>query len=499
MGSPRDCLRSVSPRQRTYPGSLDHERTQHVSRQPNSGDSFLNRLRRWASGPDFDGLTERMAACLRGPRRKGLLRRFAWWLRSAGKLYRLPDFNENLAVGWFTSAAPSNPLVDGCGFIIHAAEGENGELWARVGKRCLSAFRRLQNLRIYYVIALRERGAVYYAAATAGAHGVAGFPMMRPIAIDPFNADETLYAGIHQCVLGQIGFRVDTRVHGIHIEPMPEFASLVRHGACRRLHDGAWPAFRRLRLRRANGAPCKARWSGARTGAAAVGGCDALALLDPAAPSGLVHALVEAGEEAAEAGLVWRARGEDSYWLLKVSEQSSTLVCVEDGVERQVAIDPVRGLKPRATHSIQVLDDRVGRLAAISMESGFSTPGSRMLRLMARLASASGSAPAGANTRLRGASSRSAHAGQPGLCRALDASWRDLADRGRVHRTAGRARGPRTCAVEAIWEKTLGARHFDRRWCGGVARASDAGRTQSGTHVLHAAVVPIPILPTLRS
>ena len=40
---------------------------------------------------------------------------------------------------------------------------------------------------------------------------MAALPMMRPIAIDPFNSDALVYAGVHQCVLGQIGFRVDTR------------------------------------------------------------------------------------------------------------------------------------------------------------------------------------------------------------------------------------------------------------------------------------------------
>ena len=76
---------------------------------------------------------------------------------------------------------------------MHAAEGENGELWARVGDGCLSAFRRLENLRICYFVALRDRGAVYYAAASEGARHLAALPMMRPIAIDPFNADETSY------------------------------------------------------------------------------------------------------------------------------------------------------------------------------------------------------------------------------------------------------------------------------------------------------------------
>jgi hypothetical protein len=422
-------------------------------------DSFFNRLRRWASGPDVDGLTARMAACLRGPRRKGLLRRFAWWLRSAGKLYKLPDFNENLAVGWFTSAAPSNPLVDGCGFIVHAAEGENGELWARVGKRCLSAFRRLQNLRIYYVIALRERGAVYYAAATAGAHGVAGFPMMRPIAIDPFNADETLYAGIHQCALGQIGFRVDTRVHGIHIEPMPEFASPFGTAHAGDCMTGRGPL--------AGASDCGGQWRAVLgkvergpAGAAAVGGCDALALLYPAAPSGLVHALVEAGEGAAQVGLVWRARGEDSYWLLKVSERNSTLMCVENGVERQVAIDPLRGLKPRATHSIQVLD--------ASGQVGCYLDGERLFDAWFEDGALDGATGVGVwlggQARIRDFEAHPREVPMPASL-GFAAAWMRLGETLRIADgftgPPGELAGRAPEQAEAIWEKTLGTGTFD--------------------------------------
>lgn len=315
---------------------------------------IVKRIWRWAIGPNADPWHTRLAAWALGPRKKGTLRRFLWWMRSTSKTYKLPDLNENLAVGWFSSEAPLNPLADGCGVIVHAAEGENGELWVRVGPGCLSALRRIKNLQIYYIVALRERGAAYYAAAVDGAYGLAGFPMMRPIGIDPFNGDEILYAGIHQCVLGQIGFRVDTRVHGVQIEQISELMS--RFGTA---HVGDTMTGAGL-VEDAKG--WNQRWRAVhgalkRTAAGAMADVvDSLAVIDPGAPSGLVHALVEAGASLASVGFVWRFHNEENYWLLRTSSKGCTLVRVDQGVETLVAHDPERRLRPHVMHSVQILD-----------------------------------------------------------------------------------------------------------------------------------------------
>jgi hypothetical protein len=314
---------------------------------------IVKRIRRWFLGPDVDAWPVRLAAWVLGPRRKGTLRRFRWWVRSTSKTYHSPNYNENLAVGWFTSVAPGDPLVDGCGFIVHAAEGENGELWARVGDRCLSAFRRLKNLQIYYIVALRERGAAYYAAASDGAHGLAGFPMMRPIAIDPFNSDERLYAGIHQCVLGQIGFRVDTRVHGVYIARIPQFAPAF--GAAHAADSLTVGVTERVAALGDAWRTLCGHVVRSEGGAIAVQG-NALAILDPGAPSGLIHALVESTDATGRAGLAWRVRDGGSYWLLTVSSKGCALVRRQEGTDITVASDAERRLKANTRHSVQVLD-----------------------------------------------------------------------------------------------------------------------------------------------
>jgi hypothetical protein len=323
----------------------------NTSQGTRNPERFIRRLWRWARGPEADPWPHRMLSLLFSPRRKRLLRRFAWWLRCSGRFYGLPEINENLAVGWFTSEAPSDPKADGCGFIIRAALGDNGEACVRMAGRCAPLFRRLKNIRIYYVVALRQQGAVYYAAASDGAYGFAPFPMMRPIAVDPFNRDTSFYAGVHQCVLGQIGFRVDTRVHGILVQKMPEFATGKGSVQAGDALTGNGP----LRTQRSD-------WRFLQgdivctSGGATAKGAEAVAVLEATAPSGLIHVLVKADEQNGAAGLIWRFADADNYWLLRFGDGGAELLRVEQGVATTVATDRARKLRIGAAHSVQITD-----------------------------------------------------------------------------------------------------------------------------------------------
>ncbi|GLS37415.1 hypothetical protein GCM10010869_30080 [Mesorhizobium tianshanense] len=304
-------------------------------------EDIARRVYRWLRGPGIDPWPGRLVSLMRAPRKRLTLRRFWWWVLSTSRTYRGPNINENLAVGWFPSEAPVNPVEEGCGFVMHAAEGENGELWARVGKQCLSAFRRLKNLHVYYVVALREQGAVYYAAADQKAHGLAAFPMMRPIAIDPFNKDEKLFAGVHQSALGQIGFRVDTRVQAVHVGRLPEFSTKfgTAHAADALME----------------GLPGQTAETGGRWRFLQDAG-DNLSVIDPGRPSGLIHGLLEISADSDVCGLVWRFRDKHNFWLLKLSTLGCTLVSRQSGKETTIATDTAHALRERSTHSVQILD-----------------------------------------------------------------------------------------------------------------------------------------------
>ncbi len=294
---------------------------------------IVARLWRWMIGPGVDPLIVRLMGWIKAPRKRLTLRRLLWWSRIRKKNYKGARLDENLAVGFFKSAAPTNPLTEGNGFVVHAALGENGELWARVGDRTVSAFRQLHNLQVYYFVALRERGAIYYAATTETTKRLPGFPSMRPIAIDPYSAEQTLFAGVHQSALGQIGFRVDTRVQGIHVAHIPDFATpfaTAHAAAAAPLHSiatgssqigGAW----RISAWPADRPPDDLR--------------GVTATLHPPTTSGLVHVLIQTADNPDSFGLVWRSRDAHNFWQLTLSQSQATLACIEDGVEAVVAVD----------------------------------------------------------------------------------------------------------------------------------------------------------------
>ena len=313
-------------------------------------EGIARRLWRWIRGPGIDPIPRRLWALLLGPRKRGLLRRFRWWLRLTPRFYNLPDLEENLAVGWFGSEAPADPTADGCGFVVHAALGDNGELWARHGSRCLPALRGLKNVKVYYVVVLREQGAICYAAAGPGATTLPSMPMMRPIAVDPCHRQAEVYAGVHQSTIGQIGFRVDTRVHGIRIDRLPELAAagpgqvgdgLTGSGGIVDLGPD-WQVLRGAARRTGRGAVCSAS--------------EALAVLDRPQETGLIHAMIEGTGAAGGGGIVWRVVNAGNYWALELGGDAARLVRYEDGARKLVAVDTGRSMARHAACSVQVTD-----------------------------------------------------------------------------------------------------------------------------------------------
>ncbi|MBE9170322.1 nucleotide-binding protein [Pleurocapsales cyanobacterium LEGE 06147] len=331
----------------------------HNTSQLETIEWFKQRIKRWVIGSETESPLKRLRGWLRSRQKKGTARRLLWWMRIsplATKLFPIPSLNENLAVGWFASETPSNPLTEGNGFIVHATGGENGELWARVGTNCLSAFRGLQNIQVYYVVILREKGAAYYAASVPNARGLVAYPYLRPLAIDPFNKEATLFAGIHQCVLGQIGFRADTRVYGVQIESIPELATWygTAHAADKLIGDGNLDGTE---------AEIGGYWqvSAGNYRLTPQGllpdGSDNLALLDPGKPSGLIHVLIETVDCATECSLVWRFQDEQNHWRLVLKSDRCQLQVKENGNLSEVADSNEWYLETKVVTSVQILDD----------------------------------------------------------------------------------------------------------------------------------------------
>jgi hypothetical protein len=317
------------------------------------------RLRRWLLGSETEKPLARLWRWFKSPQKRWTGRRLLWWIRTApefAKYFHVPSLDENLAIGWFPQEVPINPLSEGNGLIIHATGTENGELWTRVGKNMLSAFKGLQNLQIYYIVVLREKGAAYYGASVPNVCGLSTYPNMRPIAIDAFNDDPQVYAALYQSVLGQIGFRIDTRVYGVRVAEIPALTTWYGTAQAadsltgdRKLNDvtaqrgGSWQVWQ----------GCYERTSKGTIASEA----DSIAVLDCGNTSGLIHLVVETRTKATDVSLLWRVRDRNNYWSFQASGDRCRLRIQEDGKWETLAASNLWYLQPNAINSLQILDE----------------------------------------------------------------------------------------------------------------------------------------------
>jgi hypothetical protein len=325
-------------------------------------ESFKKRLLTWFRGSKVDlrirsAVSQYLLSLItKSPDKKNILRRLRYWYQFTRTKNQIPLIYENLAVGWFPNEVPVNPLDEGNAFIIHAASHENGELWTRVGSNMLSAFKGLQNLQIYYITILREEGAAYYIASVPNARGLAAYPNMRPIAIDPFNRDAKVYAGIYQSVQGEIGFWVDTRVYGTQIQKIPELAAWYGTAAAADkltgdslLGDtkaeigGLWTTIEGSYQKTANGTISNLE--------------NSLGILNAGTTVGLIHVLLATTETVTTVGIVWRFQNAENFLSFIIGGEKCQLQIQENGICMSIAVSEEWHLEPNTLHSLQVLDD----------------------------------------------------------------------------------------------------------------------------------------------
>lgn len=319
-------------------------------------ETFRERLWRWWVGSETYGPKRRVLQFLRSGRIGRMLPQWRWWKRINKDAPPVPRIDENLAIGWFPREVPEDPLKDGNAFIMHATGPENGELWARSAHTPLRVVRGVQNLQIYYIVVLREKGAAYYAASLPGANGLGALPSLRPLAIDPYEQSSPVYPGLFQSVLGQIGFRLDTRVYGTTVALLPECAEwygtahaadlLEGSGLLRRseaVQGGIWRVCEGEFLRGARGVQPTA--------------AENTAILESGTPSGLLHMLVTSETTDGAAGLVWRYHDSANYWRLRAGHHGCELAVRIDGAWDCIATSDEHRLTPSKQHALQVLDD----------------------------------------------------------------------------------------------------------------------------------------------
>lgn len=332
------------------------------------------RLARWLRG-HAEGRRSalgRAAQWLRYRRKSYFLRKLRIWRHMASSRARL--FDESLAVGWFSSERPSAPADGGNAFVMHAAPADNGELWTSSGGNLLPVARGIQNVPMCYVSVLRSTGAAYYLASVAGAYGAGTYPTFRPYSIDRAADEPVLYAGVHQAALGQIGFRTDTRVYGVQVEQVEALSRWygTAHAADRLTSSGPIEGV---------AAEVGGGWTSAMGGielsedGARALGREGVAVLQPVAATGLVHAVVSTPLEGDEAGLAWRYRDASNHYRCTVDHGGMVRVqLILEGVTTELAASRIEEHRPDAAHSLQLTDDGTTLRCAIDGRGAFEKP-----------------------------------------------------------------------------------------------------------------------------
>ncbi len=324
--------------------------------------SLAKRVRQWMSGPGTPRMRVRFRKLLRSGRLGSSLRQLASWVVTS---VREPvSLDGNLSVGWFDAPFAKHPDGEGNGFVVRPRGEHNGELRARVRGGSIVALEELQNVPIVLVVVLRAQGAAYY---VASPFLTPGRPhTMRPVAIDPSGRDTEVYAGVQQSVLGQIGFRVDTRVYGVEVaqldvHPWAGLANvafrLTGQGVVRAGGGGDSTKLDSTgkgpeeALRVARGA-----FRLTERGAEAVEP-DSLALVRASEAAGLVHVLIEGGEGPGAVSLVFRARDAENHFGVSLSQEGAALCITCGGRSDVLAQSSSACVRTGEQHSLQVRDD----------------------------------------------------------------------------------------------------------------------------------------------
>lgn len=126
----------------------------------------------------------------------------------------VPVHRTSLRIGWF--AAPDRPRLNELpSFSVAAAGVRNGDLRVRTHGRDLTVVEGITNTPLCLVILRCHHGTTYLAGGMVDAFGVPAYPELRPVAFIPGGPTSKAYLGLHQSVLGEVGFNQDTRLYGV--------------------------------------------------------------------------------------------------------------------------------------------------------------------------------------------------------------------------------------------------------------------------------------------
>jgi hypothetical protein len=291
-----------------------------------------------------DGLTTSQTP----PQPEGRRERLRRWIGEFPRLRaRRPVIKEHLAVGWFDQARPRKPPNSGRGFVFSAGGRETGELRLAADGPRLPVLRDLQNVPMTLVAVLHGDRTAFFVSSLPGVRGCAPYPTMRPIGVLSSSGDEqSLFAGIHQSVLGEVKYRVDTRVEQVTVARVPELVEWCTTASVADRLTGVGPV-NDMGGRRASVSGTLTRTSGGLVMTSDAGGVR----VDAGSPAGLVRALARL-RGAGSCSL--RFRGSPSGCWRFVAGTDGVRLDAPGGI---VARADSPGLTPGAEHALQVVDD----------------------------------------------------------------------------------------------------------------------------------------------
>ena len=335
-----------------------HNASENTDPWPSLGRFLLQ----WARGTQVDSVLARMMARHRYGGRDTVRRRLAGWRHSREAARRGATQAENLAVGFFGAASPRDAAAGGPAFVVRSTGPTNATIETS-STPAIAVLEEAQNVPMQFIVILRESGVLYCLGSLPGtAHPSSAF-VVRPVGIDATPVPSTLWAGVHQAVLGQVGWGVDTRVEDVRV---------ARPSGLSR-----WYTTADVAVRHAGGVTthCEAERGGPWM-TWPLGADHRIAVLEAPTESGLTHASVFLAQAEQQVALLVRGHrsndGATSGWLIVASAtgvaaqswsagarttshlsvvslpiaQEATLQIVDDGRRLSVVIDGRLALGP---------------------------------------------------------------------------------------------------------------------------------------------------------
>jgi hypothetical protein len=166
--------------------------------------------------------------------RRAMVRR---WLHTFPRAtLRRPQLRTSFMVGWFEQVEPGRAPAPIAAVTHRAGARATGELWFEAGPHEVRLSSELQNLPATYVIGLGDGTATLHAWSHPGAEGFADPGDPTPLARLPVGGalPPAAFAGVHQSILGEVRYRLDTRVERVQVWRRREPGDLADDEVARR-------------------------------------------------------------------------------------------------------------------------------------------------------------------------------------------------------------------------------------------------------------------------